>query len=165
MPRFKMFHRESEHRDIIDSSKMDFFSNLLRDGYDLRLRVTGNSMKPFLKTGSYVTLSRIPADELRLGDIIFFKSEDDTFKLHRLIGIGKKYFVAKGDAFNLPDSKIDWNQYLGKVIRVEPSENRGAGTLDMDWPGVRIFNFLVAGYFRLKLCLIRVYIGFKTAVY
>jgi SOS-response transcriptional repressor LexA len=147
----------------IDSSKMDFFSSLLREGYDLRLRVTGNSMKPFLKTGSYVTLSRIPADKLRPGDIIFFRSADQTFKLHRLIEIGKKYLIAKGDALNLPDPEIDRNHYLGKVIRIENSGNKGAGILDMDLPGARIFNFLVAGYFRLKLYLIRIYIGFKTA--
>jgi hypothetical protein len=149
----------------IDSSRMDFFSSLLHDGYDLRLRVTGNSMKPFLKTGSYVTLSKIPADKLRPGDIIFFRSADQTFKLHRLIGIGKKYLVAKGDALNLPDSEIDRNHYLGKVIRIETSGNQGTGSLDMDLPGVRIFNFLVAGYFRIKLYLIRVYTGFQTIAY
>jgi hypothetical protein len=147
----------------IHSSKMDFFSSLLRDGYALRLRVTGNSMKPFLKTGSYVTLSRIPADELRPGDIIFFRSVDETFKLHRLIGIGKKYLIAKGDALNTPDAQVDRNQYLGKVVRIEPSGTEGAGNQDMDLPGARIFNCLIAVYFRFKLYLIRVYTGFKTA--
>jgi signal peptidase I len=157
-----MLNRESENMDI-DSSKMDFFSSLLRDGYDLRLRVTGKSMNPFLKTGSYVTLSKVPVEKLRLGDIIFFRCADDTFKLHRLIGIGEKHLVAKGDALNLPDSEIDRNHYLGKVIRVEPSGSQGPGSLDMDLPGVRIFNYLIAGYFWLKLCLVRIYIGFKTA--
>jgi hypothetical protein len=147
----------------IHSSKMNFFSNLLRDGYALRLRVTGNSMKPFLKTGCYVTLSRIPADELRPGDIIFFRSADQTFKLHRLIGIGKKYFITKGDALNTPDAPVDRNHYLGKVIRIETSGTKGAGSLDMDLPGARIFNYMIAVYFRFKLYLIRVYTGFKTA--
>jgi signal peptidase I len=147
----------------IHSSKMNFFSGLLRDGYALRLRVTGNSMKPFLKTGSYVTLSRIPADELRPGDIIFFRSVDKTFKLHRLIGIGKKHLIAKGDALKSPDSQVDRNHYLGKVIRIETSGTEGTGSLDMDLPGARISNCLIAVYFRLKLCLIRIYTGFKTA--
>jgi len=147
----------------IHSSKMDLFSSLLRDGYALRLRVTGNSMKPFLKTGSYVTLSKIPADKLLPGDIIFFRCADETFKLHRLIGIGKKYLVTKGDALKSPDSRVDRNHYLGKVIRVETSGTEGAGSLDMDLPDARIFNYMVAVYFRLKLYLIRIYTGFKTA--
>jgi hypothetical protein len=65
--------------------KGKLFANMLEAGYDLRLQVTGRSMTPFLETGSFVTLSKIPLSKLRIGDILFCRCDDGSCKLHRLI--------------------------------------------------------------------------------
>jgi len=143
---------------------MNFFADMLRDGFDVRLRVTGQSMSPFLKSGSYVTLTPVRADALRPGDIVFFRSMDGTFMLHRLIAIRKGRFITKGDALNAPDAPVDGKDCLGKVVRAENPGTGSAAGFDMERPGMRIRSYLIAMYFRLKVALIRRYAGFKAAV-
>lgn len=134
-----------------NSAKMTFFSSLLEEGFDLRLRVTGRSMSPFLASGDYVTLSRVPLDALRLGDIIFFRSGDGAFKLHRLIALKKDCIIAKGDALRSPDLPVDRRHYIGKVIRIECSDSRSAGMFNLELPASRFAAYLTALFERFKL--------------
>ena len=65
--------------------KLNFFPSLLEDGYHVRVQVTGKSMMPFIKSGSFVTLYRTPVSKLCIGDIILCQCDDGSLKLHRLI--------------------------------------------------------------------------------
>lgn len=135
---------------------------MLDDGYDLRLRVTGTSMFPFLKTGSYVTISRVPLSELKIGDIIFCRCDDGSFKLHRLIVIQNKMLITKGDALGFPDKPFEKKDYQGKVIRIERHRPHAVINRDMELRSIQTANYLFATYSRLKLHLIRKYFGFKS---
>ncbi|RJP84280.1 MAG: hypothetical protein C4518_20515 [Desulfobacteraceae bacterium] len=142
--------------------KMIFFSTMLADGYQLRLRVTGVSMSPFLETGSYVTLSKIPLPELKIGDIIFCRCDDGSFKLHRLISIENDRLITKGDALGLPDKPFEKDAYQGKVIRIEYLRSHAVIIRNMELWSVRAINYLIALYFRFKLYLISQYFRFKS---
>ena len=52
----------------------DLFADILNKGLNLRLKVTGRSMQPFLRGGETVTIKKVPCSELRRGDLIFFDS-------------------------------------------------------------------------------------------
>lgn len=88
-------------------------------GRSLLTVVTG-SMEPSLHTGDYIYVKKVPADELEVGDIITFRSEesDVSGKLvtHRIIEITPEGdFVTKGDANTIADSKrIRQDQIIGK---------------------------------------------------
>lgn len=88
-------------------------------GRSLLTVVTG-SMEPSLHTGDYIYVKKVPADELEVGDIITFRSEesDVSGKLvtHRIIEITPEgNFVTKGDANTIADSKrIRQDQIIGK---------------------------------------------------
>ncbi len=88
-------------------------------GRSLLTVVTG-SMEPSLHTGDYIYVKKVPADELEVGDIIAFRSEesDVSGKLvtHRIIEITPEGdFVTKGDANTIADSKrIRQDQIIGK---------------------------------------------------
>ena len=142
--------------------KITFFLSMLEDGYDLRLRVTGTSMSPFLETGSYVTLSRIPISELKIGDIIFCRSDDGSFILHRLIAIKNEMLITKGDALGSPDKPFEKKDYQGKVIRIEQHRSHTIISRNMELRSIQTANYLIAVYFRFKLHLIRKYIRFKS---
>jgi signal peptidase I len=141
---------------------MMFFSRMLADGYKLRLRVTGASMSPFLENGSYVTLFRIPPSDLKVGDIIFCRCDDETFKLHRLISIKNELLITKGDALGFPDKPFEKMDYQGKVIRIEHHRPHAVVDRNMELRSAQTANYLIAIYFRLKLNLIRKYFRFKS---
>ncbi|MDO9263997.1 MAG: hypothetical protein Q7U02_08515 [Desulfosalsimonadaceae bacterium] len=119
-------------------------------------------MSPFLKTGSYVTLSRIPLSELKIGDIIFCRCDDGSFKLHRLIVIQDKMLITKGDALGFPDKPFEKKDYQGKVIRIERHRPHAVISRNMELRSIQTANYLIAIYSRLKLHLIRKYFGFKS---
>lgn len=90
-------------------------------GRSLLTVVTG-SMEPSLHTGDYIYVKRVPADELEVGDVITFRSEEsDVYgKLvtHRIIEITPEGdFITKGDANKIEDSKnVREDQIVGKYI-------------------------------------------------
>ncbi|MBQ1339453.1 MAG: signal peptidase I, partial [Ruminococcus sp.] len=59
-------------------------------GRSLLTVVTG-SMEPSLHTGDYIYVKKVPADELEVGDVITFRSEEGEVSgklvTHRIIGI------------------------------------------------------------------------------
>ncbi len=104
------------------------FEEILNRGTALRVRVTGNSMKPFLCSGETVILKKVPASLLQVGDIVFFKDKNNFPILHRLL---KKrefenknaIFYTKGDAMILLDEPFSSDNYLGKVCVIEKRRN------------------------------------------
>ena len=88
-------------------------------GRSLLTVVTG-SMEPSLHTGDYIYVKKVPADELEVGDVITFRSEEDEVSgklvTHRIIEITPEGdFVTKGDANTIADSKrIRQDQIIGK---------------------------------------------------
>jgi len=149
---------------ILNSSvqNLKFFSELLDEGYDLRLQVTGRSMSPFLETGSFVTLSKAPVSKLRIGDIIFCQCNDGSFKLHRLIRIDRDMLITKGDALVSSDVPFKKTDYKGKVGRVEHPFANGVIHRNMDNQSARIVNYFIARYHQLKLYFICMYVRLKS---
>ncbi len=134
---------------------MALCSQMLRDGYRVRLRVSGSSMAPFLKSGSYVTLLRAPLGDLEIGDIIFCSRTDGTFLLHRLIATDSATLQTKGDALDLPDPPFDKGDYLGKVVHIEHRRHHAVAHRSMDRRSARAANYCIAVSHRLKLHLVR----------
>jgi signal peptidase I len=142
--------------------QLNFFSGLLEDGYDLRLKVTGRSMTPFLETGSYVTIARVPVAALKIGDIVFCRCEDESFKLHRLIQMTGKMLVTKGDALRACDPPFDKSDYKGKVIHIEEQRSDGILYRNMESPAARVLNYLIAQYYQLRKYFIGMCIRIKS---
>lgn len=100
------------------------FADILEQGLDLRLKVTGRSMAPFIKSGEIVILHKVETDSLRCGDIIYFTDATGKAVMHRIISkeikkTGKAYFATKGDALLQHDAPIPEDQILAKAKYVE----------------------------------------------
>lgn len=122
----------------------NLFEEILTKGTDIRVRVTGSSMTPFLKGGEIVTISKTDRSDLCMGDLILFKNDKGLPVLHRILRKrnrdNKRYYQAKGDGLIAPDKLIPESCILGKVYLIEKSVARKSiKTLDMNsalWKGV-----------------------------
>ena len=85
------------------------FADILHQDLDLRVKVTGNSMRPFIKSGEVVTLRKVSPESLKCGDIIYFTSSNGPSVMHRIVSKARQpgnkiSFTTKGDTN--PNSSI-----------------------------------------------------------
>lgn len=93
-------------------------------GYKFYNVLTG-SMTPTINVGDLVVIKDINPNEVKVGDIITFKSENtDNITTHRVkevLNTSGIEFVTKGDANNVEDPNAVESKYLvGKAVRVIP---------------------------------------------
>ncbi len=73
------------------------------------LRVVTGSMEPSIREGDYILIRKTDTSELKEGDIICFRSEEDEIKgmlnTHRILSVTESGFVTKGDANKYPDER------------------------------------------------------------
>ena len=100
------------------------FADILDQELDLRIKVTGRSMRPFINNGDMVTLRKVSPESLRCGDIIYFTNANDSQVMHRIVSITilldrRFLFMTKGDASLQKDEPINEDQVQGKAFYVE----------------------------------------------
>jgi signal peptidase I len=124
---------------------LSLFEDLLNGGSDLRVRVTGRSMRPFLRGGEVLTLRKVPGPSLKKGDLILFRNRDGFPLLHRIVHATRKVsgtiaFQTKGDALTAFDGPVSDHEVLGKVCRIE----KGSKTINMETGAWIKLNYLIA---------------------
>jgi signal peptidase I len=128
-----------------ESGKLGLFEDILNDEINLRVKVTGRSMEPFLRGGEILTIKKVPHASLKKGDLIFFKDRNELPVLHRIIKKGTNSFQTKGDALLAFDEPVDKKDFLGKVCVVEKANPDGkVKSIDMESPIWRIINYIIA---------------------
>jgi signal peptidase I len=109
-------------------------------------KVISMSMYPLIEVNDRVLVKKLDAHELRSGDIILFKV-DENFITHRIIRIIKRedrlFFYQKGDA-NKYASLLSPESIIGKVIAIEKKGN----LLEFKSRRIRIINYLL----KMKNC-------------
>ncbi|MFZ5905902.1 MAG: signal peptidase I [Nitrospirota bacterium] len=142
--------KKSVAGDVSDPRAFTLLNELLTSGFDVRIRVTGSSMSPFLLGGEVLTIRKVMPGSLRLGDLIFFRTPEDIPVLHRIIGKktgkDKSYtFRTKGDAVSIIDDPVTERDILGKVCRIEQIHAVSMRRLiDMELPIWKAMNFSLA---------------------
>jgi signal peptidase I len=137
---------------------LGLFREILQQGTDLRVRVTGRSMRPFLRGGEVLTIRRTPSLFLRKGDLILFRNSHEEPVLHRILSRRKKEdgtfcFTTKGDALLSFDEEIHEDSVLGRVLQIQrPAGSGRAAPVDMNSMFYRCLNFSVAvlGFFKTR---------------
>lgn len=80
-------------------SNADYFAEvqrILREGKEVRIRVKGNSMCPFIQDGDTVLLRAYQGQSLPLGTNILAKDKD-KFVFHRFVGKKNGQYILAGD--------------------------------------------------------------------
>lgn len=109
-----------ELRMSLDTAQLlDQYRELLLEVDALPLRVSGNSMAPFLvHNRDTVYLSKI-VRPLKVGDIVLYQRRNGTYILHRICKINGDYYYMVGDAQAALEYDIKREQIFGIVCKVE----------------------------------------------
>ncbi|MFH1508542.1 MAG: S24/S26 family peptidase [Candidatus Omnitrophota bacterium] len=87
----------------------------------LYYNVRGSSMWPFLRSGQRIIVERPPTTELRIGDIIVYRSNNQVV-CHRLVKmdkLSKGYKIyARGDRSLSAPQAIEEELFLGRVYAI-----------------------------------------------
>lgn len=144
-----LFLRE-KHKFVQNASSEDvgevtgLFGDILSRGISLRVRVTGRSMRPFLRGGETLVIRRVDAASLRRGDLILFRNGSGEPVMHRIVrrrgAFGSVVFQTKGDAALSLDEPVREDEVLGKVCRIE----RTNSCIDMEASVMRYVNYICA---------------------
>lgn len=105
-------------------------SELLGRGLEVRVRVTGESMRPLLGGGELATVVPAPPPSLRLGDLVLWRGAEGCLVLHRVVrltghGEGRRCWT-RGDALAAHDESFGADRVLGRVSRIEGLRLPGA---------------------------------------
>ena len=95
-----------------------FVKNYISDGKEYKMKIVGTSMLPTFHPDDSIVIKKKEIEDLEIGDIILFFSEQKYFIIHRLIKkkrIGNELFlITKGDNNHFVDKyKINKNNYIG----------------------------------------------------
>lgn len=143
-------HSQEGRQQLFETEPLTLFENILENGLSLRVRVTGQSMTPFLRGGEILTIKKEPHNALRKGDLIFFKNSQGTPLLHRIIqkkrSPGEKIiFRTKGDGLIAFDEPVEYHRVLGKVSRIEKTNSvPGSKYINMESRRWRTINSIIA---------------------
>jgi signal peptidase I len=140
--------------------------NVLQGGNMLRFRAMGGSMYPFVRNGDILEIEPLHGGQVRLFDIILYKTGDQRLLAHRVVGINHQQktpeIILQGDALLLKDLPIPTDQVLGRVIAIQ----RNGKIIRMDSSFQRLLACLWVGMepirpilFRLKARLGNFHLG------
>jgi len=104
----------------------------------------GKSMLPLIIPESVVSIEHLPAEKIRLGDIIAFRGSSNLI-VHRVIkkytNQGNLFFLEKGDN-NLRARIVEAKNVLGKITKIR----RKRKSIILDTYAWKLINCLVARY-------------------
>ncbi|MBR1391120.1 MAG: signal peptidase I [Lachnospiraceae bacterium] len=130
-------------------------------GYEI-LRVLTRSMAPALEENALILIRDVPQDEIEVGDIITFVSDDPTlmgfYNTHRVYHIkrdeetGETYYITKGDMNEEADLyPVSYDAIAGELVCEIPFSSN-VGKLIVSMINNRVYFFVVM--LPLLLCLI-----------
>jgi len=80
--------------------------------------ITSGSMWPELRKGDLILIKGINSkEEINIGDVIVYTNVKG-FTIHRVIEMNEDSLVTKGDANNVKDSPIKYEEVIGKTLTI-----------------------------------------------
>jgi signal peptidase I len=129
-------------------SNEDYFSEvqrILAEGKEVRIRIKGNSMLPFIKDGDTVLLRSYRGETLALGCNILAKDKD-KFVFHRFVGKKNDQYILAGDG------NLVLREYVGAkdiiAIAYMHYPQVGGATIDIDRNWARLRGL---GWYHIRL--------------
>ena len=152
---------EESVRKVDAGAYLSALEALLREGKEVSLVVTGNSMSPFLVHGRDSVILAKADGGWKKGDIALFQRKTSEYILHRISRVEKAgacFFI--GDGQLAEEGPIEPEQILGRVIAA-----RRKGKWEK--PGTFLWDFFERVWLRMiplrPLCL-RIYRGVMRKV-
>ena len=95
---------------------------LIENNHAVKIVASGYSMFPFMRNGDLLTISPVPIEEIQIGDVAVFESNNDWIS-HRVIDIRKTNneitLILRGDTCIQLDPLVTKANYIGKTVAFE----------------------------------------------
>jgi len=115
-----------EKTKILNLKREDFTfitQKVLGREKSLRFKAKGESMRPFIRDGDILEITPVNGEEIRLGDVIFYRVGERRMIAHRviekIIQNDKLIFLTKGDSNMGEGEKVYLEQVIGRVKAIE----------------------------------------------
>jgi hypothetical protein len=133
---------------------LEVSTDLLSQGYGVRFRPGGHSMRPTIRDGEAVTVEPVEPGAVERGDIVLYRTARGLIA-HRVVLIERRedstlVFHLRGDASASCDAPVQAEQILGTVVSVE----RDGRTVSLVNLRAKILGPAHARVFRLKTRLL-----------
>lgn len=96
----------------------EMFKQLISTGQEVSIKVSGNSMFPFLLDKTDIVTAISPNREIKRGDVVFFTRDDSTVVMHRVAEIKDGSFYLRGDAQQKIEGPVCESQIFALVTAV-----------------------------------------------
>ncbi|WP_312340386.1 S24 family peptidase [Sphingobacterium sp.] len=139
-------------------SNEDYFAEvqrILREGKEVRIRVKGNSMCPFIRDGDTVLLRAYQGQSLALGSNILAKDKD-KFVFHRFVGKKNDLYILAGDGNLVLREYIAETDIIAIAYMHYPKDKALSIAIHRPWARLRGL-----GWYYMRL-LRRIVIKFKS---
>jgi len=80
--------------------------------------ITSSSMWPVLKKGDLIFVEGIDPRTVQVDDIIVFANTSGAFTIHRVTELREERLVTKGDANNISDNPIHYEDIVGRLVKI-----------------------------------------------
>lgn len=140
----------------------DAMQIVLNAGGEVSFVTSGFSMLPLLRNHMDTAVLRKPTKPLKKGDVIFFRSDEKHFILHRIIKIKNGIITTRGDNQKQVETDISPEQVLAVLVRVVRKEGK---KIECTGFGYRVYKSFLpfVRFFRLKVYPL--YVRFLAPIY
>jgi len=110
----------------------------IEKGKSFTFTAFGSSMLPYIRNGKdQVTLSGL-SEKPKVGDVIFYRRDNNTFVLHRIIKLEKDFLILCGDN-QFTHERVRSSQVIAKLTMIR----RNGKPLDPNRFSTRIYVFFL----------------------
>ncbi len=111
--------RKKEIRCVDTKEYLDEMLFLINEGKKAVIPISGNSMRPFLIHGRDFVLLAPAAGSAARGDIVLYHRKNGQYVLHRVCKKGKRRCYMAGDAQNVLEGPISFEQIDAVAIKIK----------------------------------------------
>ena len=101
-------------RTIANRELFAIVRDTLLEGETVRVAVNGQSMLPFFRSGSTITLRPVREEDIRKYSVVMADA-GDSFVVHRIIEVGEKEVTLLGDGNYIGTERISRDKIYGVV--------------------------------------------------
>lgn len=118
---------------IIDTVEyVSVLRELTEAGQEVSMRISGNSMSPFLIHGRDSICFRKPDRPLKAGDMVFFQRLSGQFVMHRVCKVRPEGYYIIGDAQQVIEGPVQREQIFALINKVN-RKGKWIGPGDFWW--------------------------------
>ena len=101
-------------RTIANRELFAIVRDTLLEGKTVRVAVNGQSMLPFFRSGSTITLRPVREEDIRKYSVVMADA-GDSFVVHRIIEVGEEYVTLLGDGNYIGTERVERDKIYGVV--------------------------------------------------